>query len=266
LVFPWLIFFGAALASTRKWRWRGTAPIDRLRAFLLAWVLVPFIFFSFSESKLSAYILPIVPAAALMVGDRITQLLHGKERAVTIRLTALLMLLIFVAGIWYSIRAFNLSLTCGFAIAIVPVTAATFALFARRIRSTAFVLFALGMFGTAVAALTCAVPLVARGQSVRDLLDVAAQRGYGATPIVQLFAVQHTAEFYAAGRLTYRPDGELKMLEGVQEVADAARRNGGVVLCLVPMEYETKLFQYQVLQSEELANNGKVGLVLTRVR
>ena len=266
LVFPWLIFFGAALVSTRKWRWRGAASIDRLRAFLLAWVLVPFIFFSFSESKLSAYILPIVPAAALMVGDRITQLLRGEGRAITIRLTALLMLLAFAAGIWYSIRAFNLSLACGFAIAIAPVTAATFALFARRMRPTAFVLFALGMFGAAVAALTCAAPLVARSQSVRDLLGVAAQRGYGATPIVQLFTVQHTAEFYAAGRLTYRPDGELKMLEGVSEVADAARRNGGIVLCLVPMEYETKLLQDQGLQSEELTNNGKVRLVLARAR
>jgi len=49
-------------------------------------------------------------------------------------------------------------------------------------------------------------------------------------------------------------------------VADAARRNGGVVLCLVPMEHEALLFQYQVLQSEELTNNGKVGLVVSRLR
>ena len=266
LIFPWLIFFGSALVSAREWRWRGAASIDRLRAFVLAWFLVPFIFFSLSESKLAAYILPVVPAAALMVGDRITHLLRARKGALVIRLTSLLLLLTFVPGVWYAIRTFNIGFACAIGIALVPIISAAFALFARRMPQTVFILFALSTLGAAAVALNCAAPLVVRGQSVRDLLSVARQRGYGTTPVVQLFAIQRTAEFYAAGRLTYRPDGEPKRLESVQEVADAARRNGGEVLCLVPMEHEALLFQYQELQSEELTNNGKVGLVVSRLR
>ncbi len=101
---------------------------------------------------------------------------------------------------------------------------------------------------------------------MRDLLTTAAARGYGAAPIVQYLTIQRTAEFYAAGRISYRPDGEPRMLEGANEVADVAQRNGGLVLCLVPREYEYQLLSYPRVQIEELGNNGRVCLAAVRVR
>jgi hypothetical protein len=38
----------------------------------MAWLLLPIVFFSFSGSKLPGYILPALPAAALLVADRLT--------------------------------------------------------------------------------------------------------------------------------------------------------------------------------------------------
>lgn len=70
-LFPWT----ALVPFTRSgWRamWSG-APVDRL---LLAWVGVVFVFFSISHSQLPFYILPLFPAAALLLGRAAARLPH----------------------------------------------------------------------------------------------------------------------------------------------------------------------------------------------
>jgi 4-amino-4-deoxy-L-arabinose transferase len=57
---PWTAAVIAGLA--RLWRERG----EREARLLLCWLLVPLVFFSFSGSKLPAYLLPCFPAAALI--------------------------------------------------------------------------------------------------------------------------------------------------------------------------------------------------------
>ncbi|HEY5075056.1 MAG TPA: phospholipid carrier-dependent glycosyltransferase, partial [Pyrinomonadaceae bacterium] len=68
---PWTVFLGASFVSARRWQWRGATPLDRLRVFAFCWVFVPIAFFSFSGSKLTAYILPALPAVALLIGERV---------------------------------------------------------------------------------------------------------------------------------------------------------------------------------------------------
>lgn len=67
--FPWsfaLLFAGVnRIRGWKRLREPGAGP----RAFLLAWALVTFVFFSFSHSKLPAYVLPAIPALALLMGD-----------------------------------------------------------------------------------------------------------------------------------------------------------------------------------------------------
>jgi 4-amino-4-deoxy-L-arabinose transferase-like glycosyltransferase len=43
----------------------------QIRVFALVWIVVPVVFFSLSKSKIPGYILPALPAAALLIGDRI---------------------------------------------------------------------------------------------------------------------------------------------------------------------------------------------------
>lgn len=57
---PWAI---VALANVREWRKR----IEPATLYAILWVLVPFIFFSISQSKRPQYILPVMPAIALLV-------------------------------------------------------------------------------------------------------------------------------------------------------------------------------------------------------
>lgn len=58
---PWSI---AAMASWREWRRR-----DAIIIFLLLWIIVPLVFFSISQSKRPQYILPLMPAVALLIGS-----------------------------------------------------------------------------------------------------------------------------------------------------------------------------------------------------
>jgi 4-amino-4-deoxy-L-arabinose transferase-like glycosyltransferase len=72
LALPWTVHLIIALVKARKWQWRGGDSLSIVRVFSLAWLLLPIVFFSFSGSKLPGYILPVVPAAVLLVADRLT--------------------------------------------------------------------------------------------------------------------------------------------------------------------------------------------------
>jgi 4-amino-4-deoxy-L-arabinose transferase-like glycosyltransferase len=74
LLLPWSLFLPAALAQSRFWRWSrwrsGTAQVSpgtTAGLFLLLWLAIPLLFFSLAATKLPGYILPIVPAGALLV-------------------------------------------------------------------------------------------------------------------------------------------------------------------------------------------------------
>jgi 4-amino-4-deoxy-L-arabinose transferase-like glycosyltransferase len=66
-VAPWIAPAAAGIA--RAWRSRPEAGTVSTRRFLLFWCAIVFAFFSLSQSKLPAYLLPIVPALALLAGD-----------------------------------------------------------------------------------------------------------------------------------------------------------------------------------------------------
>ena len=65
---PWAV--AAAAGLRQAWRARpAAAGTVSPRRFLLVWCAVVFVFFSVSQSKLPAYLVPIVPALALLAGD-----------------------------------------------------------------------------------------------------------------------------------------------------------------------------------------------------
>ena len=79
---PWTLFAVPALIDAGKnaWkRWRtnpepktieaDAQADDGLTSFLFIWIVVPVVFFSISRAKLPGYILPAIPAAALLTAD-----------------------------------------------------------------------------------------------------------------------------------------------------------------------------------------------------
>ena len=72
--FPWIVFLPAAVVHAFK----GEKGEERMRRalFLTGWIVTILIFFSFSTGKRGVYIIPIYPAAALLVGRLFT---HAAE-------------------------------------------------------------------------------------------------------------------------------------------------------------------------------------------
>jgi 4-amino-4-deoxy-L-arabinose transferase-like glycosyltransferase len=88
-VFPWVVFTVCAIVEAVKRAIARLGPQrssessndmteDWLPIFLLLWMAIPIIFFSISRSKLPGYILPAIPAAALLTANY----LHSRPDAI----------------------------------------------------------------------------------------------------------------------------------------------------------------------------------------
>ena len=266
LALPWTSVLVASLSAARRWDWRGPSSLDRARVLALAWLIIPAAFFSLSGSKLAAYVLPALPAIAILVGERIDCFGRDERGEKVLRFTATLLIVIAAAATWYAHKNSGLALMTT-SLAAAPLLLAGAAILIRPLpsrRSFAMIVIAVVLAG--VIGLKLIAPSAANRQSTRELLAVAASRGYANTPIVQLHTVERSAEFYASGRLTYGSDGEPVKFEGAAQVADAARRNGGAVLCFVPIEFESQLTNLSGTNSEVISDNGSVALLMVRTR
>mgnify|MGYP004702783691 CR=1 FL=1 len=93
---PWWPQF--ARSALRPWRrtQAGQRPAGFNHAlFLWIWCVVVFVFFSFSDSKLASYILPVFPALALLVGRELAQRRRGDAL-----ISAGLCMLLAILGLW----------------------------------------------------------------------------------------------------------------------------------------------------------------------
>ena len=81
---PWTLFMAASFAETiRVWwteRQQMLASEDALNAFLVIWLIVPVVFFSFSRSKLPGYIVPALPAGTLLLAEYVRRRVADDER------------------------------------------------------------------------------------------------------------------------------------------------------------------------------------------
>ena len=93
LALPWTPFLVEALVKARRWAWRGGDSLSIVRVFSLSWLVFPIVFFSFSGSKLPGYILPALPAAALLIAD----VLRPKKPAVLIAIASATVVLVLIA-------------------------------------------------------------------------------------------------------------------------------------------------------------------------
>ena len=71
--FPWTFF----LPSLARRLWKKS--LDDFSLYLFLWAVVPFVFFSFSRSKMAEYLLPVYPALAILAGKTIADALERWE-------------------------------------------------------------------------------------------------------------------------------------------------------------------------------------------
>ncbi len=94
---PWIVFVITALAeSIRTWWGERKSPAIQLdlplqfRLFAISWLVVPLAFFSVSQSKLPGYILPAIPAGAILLADYLREHLQEENKAATPKWMAIL--------------------------------------------------------------------------------------------------------------------------------------------------------------------------------
>lgn len=105
-LFPWLFYSGTVFRDSLPggWKERGKNPEAW---FFLIWIVFIILFFSKSQSKLIPYILPVFPAAAVMIGRSIGKMWDGLSAEK------------FRAGTWAFVVT-ALALTIAAAVAKVP--------------------------------------------------------------------------------------------------------------------------------------------------
>ena len=78
---PWSLFLPSALRCIPLRRWWRKAELDdasRARLLFFIWAAVPMLFFSFSTRQ-EYYVLPAMPALALLIGDRLARHSHPTQ-------------------------------------------------------------------------------------------------------------------------------------------------------------------------------------------
>jgi 4-amino-4-deoxy-L-arabinose transferase-like glycosyltransferase len=270
---PWTAFFiDGLLQATGLLRTTrvpaGDQPGDRwsrLLVFALAWFLFPLLFFSFANSKLPGYILPALPAAALIVGERLWRLSSEPGRSNwAIKTTAAICLLSAIGALAYTWRAMNLPVAFVFLIGVPLCIAGCFAWFSRGKPISSILLIAAATVAVMIVVLRCAAPAAAELESSKHLLQLADARGYSRTVIYGMQRSDRTAEFYAAGRVVYGADGEPIMYEGPFQVVGESQRRRDFVLVFVPLNEVGQLTGMASAQTEVLGNNGRHAIVAVR--
>jgi 4-amino-4-deoxy-L-arabinose transferase-like glycosyltransferase len=267
LSLPWSVFVIEGLLKTvSRLRQRDdslrTDPVNKLRVFAAAWLLLPLVFFSLSSSKLPGYILPVFPAAALIAGERLLRLnaAPGNSRWI-IRVTAGIGLLIAAVGLVVAARSGSISVLCACFIVAPPAVAGIFGLVWPKRAAE----FALIMGGAALVSVLiiqiCGGSKLAEPESSKQLLELADTSGYSQAIVYGLQRNDRSPEFYAAGRVAYDADGEATKYEGVGQVVEESRRRQATVLAFVPLQDVNQFTQLTAVRIEVVGNNGKFALV-----
>jgi len=271
LSLPWTAFFIEGVGRATRWRWRaknqqGTI-LDRIMVLAFAWFLVPLVFFSFSTSKLPGYIIPVLPAVALIAGERVTRFsTNAEDGKWAIRITAVLSLLLALAVPLYAWRSGSPSFECALIIALLLGVAGSFGLLSLRHRVASVLLIAAATLGVLLVALHCWAPEPVERETAKHLLQLADARGYSQAVIYGLQRDDRTPEFYAAGRVAYAPDGEPILYEGPETVISESRKRKEALLVFVQLKEVGQLTGLESAHTEVIGNNGRIAMVAVRAK
>lgn len=260
LALPWLILTIDELRRGRYWNWKGKTALDQFRVFTTAWLLMPLIFFSFSGSKLPGYILPILPAAALLGGERLTRFISSRQPFSSLRSIAATLMIFAIGAVVYSVFSGLPSVFCATLIVTPLAVAGLFVLLLLKWKVLSVLSVVAAILLTFVLALNCDLPQMTREHSARQLIEATNIPGYNMAPVFSLHELDRGIEFYAAGRVVYDEDGQPVRFENRDEVLAAAKRQQGPLLVIVPIEHLDQVTRLDAV-TEVIADNGKLAIV-----
>ncbi len=199
--FPWVFFLLSSAA--RLIRSRGSVlRLHREEVFLWIWFLVPFLFFSESNSKLAGYILPVLAPLAILVGmewerllaDDVTARRWLRRELVALFTVGLLVCVVLVLGFArvYHSRWLGAALAAPLFLGL----AGGFHYFRGRRLHAVFMVMLASMTLFAAFAYWLAAPVVDDYHSARDLSRVARSSISPERPLILYRYFHHTALYY----------------------------------------------------------------------
>ncbi len=210
-VLPWTMWLIVATvehvrAVVRDRREASASPDDSWALFLLIWMAVPVLFFSASQSKLPGYILPAVPAGALLLAEYLAARREAsgeQETRISLRLAAaqgiLCGLMIFAALATASVAlTHHLRLGKGTYVAAAIASAFAFGIAAALVsRAGARLLRAVTLIAVIVsvaAVIRLAAPAIDTTQSSRPVAEII--QDFSREPVaVALYHVSRTQQY-----------------------------------------------------------------------
>ncbi|MGH9841127.1 MAG: ArnT family glycosyltransferase [Blastocatellia bacterium] len=218
--FPWTFFLLSNLWQSLR---RGRELLeDRLRLFLLLWLIVPVIFFSFSGSKLPGYILPVFPAIALMIGEELDRWWDAlpPEKWIGV-LTALLMAAAGIGTIFVGRRDLGAADRDVWWMAATAIAVAGLYLVLLLVRGgrAATIFLPFGLCAIVVAAAHLIFPALGNRESLRPLAAIATQMARPGEQQVFFVNHDHGINFYATGLPRRDTKSELVTLFSADEIA-----------------------------------------------
>jgi 4-amino-4-deoxy-L-arabinose transferase-like glycosyltransferase len=259
--FPWSLFLpGALMRLLRGWKALPREERDRMR-FLLLWILLPTVFFSFAGSKLPSYLLPAFPAVAVILARELRFLIGAATRAARLALGAgLLLFVVFslgvVAGGWYYLSEREPHLLGAaapfFAVLAGASLGAVAAVALRRRRAVLPLLTAAAVLVPLVIVLT--VPQALEGRvSAREIARRALALEPGPGQLLSYRFYDNSFFFYTDSRVLrlYEP----RWIEG------RLREVGGQALCFVRRFDLPEVLGYEGFDAEDLGSVEEIHLL-----
>ena len=252
---PWTLALPGALAAGLR---RDPALRFQPQRFLFAWIVVVFVFFSASDSKLISYVLPLVPAVALLAGDWAARMRAGALAWVALPAAAFGAVAAWLAPAYSAQRAspelpaellarfLPWVLGAGFALVVGGTLAAILAWGGRR--GAALVSLAAGGFGTALAVLV-GYQTLAPLYSARQIVERVRPALDGAPRLFFYDTFDHAFLFYArrtATMVMYKDELAAPIgwqpgnfIAGAEEFERAWRSAPGAVALMRPRGYDS---------------------------
>lgn len=100
--FPWIVFLPQTIAASIPRRLNELNDY-KSELFLLSWAIIIFLFFSFSKSKLIPYILPVMPALAVLTGRYLAAQLSQASRGLIIGYAGLTIFALVITIVFWNI-------------------------------------------------------------------------------------------------------------------------------------------------------------------
>ena len=262
LTVPWTGFVVDALARLRFPKANVMTPAAVLKLFAASWIVFPLVFFSFSGSKLPGYLLPAIPAAAILIGERMARLTSGASSRWPVLASGVIAVALACGGIYYAFTSGAVSVRTAVLISLPILLAGLFAVMCSRFVTAALLAVAFGSVFTLGLVVRFVAVEFADRQSTKQLLAMADSRGFASAPLF-IRRDDRSPEFYASGRVVYGADGEPERLEAIKDIVAETKRRGQRILVLVPLE---NLDQYKnPTYIEVIGDNGTNALLATKM-